>query len=192
MNEVLLQLFPNMTLWKLHSPKQYLIFILVLAGGALVFHFWIRRLKKARTPEEARKRVLKAIRSASHGNFRELAPVNAGNGRNTLWIRLPQDVLLLDIIHQGYRFTGSERSEQWTVSDHVQGQQLANPLVALEKDKENAKKWLKSEKQPIPAIQTFVICADNYAEPSFDLDEGARKHVMSVTELKKWIKKRNK
>lgn len=192
MNEILLQLFPNMTLWKLHSLKQYLIFILLLAGGALVFHFWIGRIKRARTPEGARKRVLKTVRSASHGNFRELSSISTGNGRNTLGIRLSQDILLLEIIHRGYRIKGSEYGEQWSVSDHIQRIQLANPLRALEKDKENAKKWLKSEKQPIPAIHTFVICADNYADPSFDLDEGAREHVMSIAELKSWIKKRNK
>lgn len=77
MDEVLIQIFPNMTLWKLHSLKEYLIFGMLLVGGFLLFSFWTRRLKKARTPEGARKRVLKAIGSASHGDFQEITPADA-------------------------------------------------------------------------------------------------------------------
>ena len=191
MDEVLIQIFPHMTIWKLHSLKEYLIFGLVLAGGALLFWFWTQKLKQSRTPEGARKRVLKAIKSAFKGDYQEITPDSVRSGRNPLWIRLPRDLLLLEVVYHGYRIQGSERSEQWTISDNSESHRIPNPLMLLEKDKETAKKQLESAKTPLPSIHTFVVCADNYAEPTFKLDEGAREHVLSVTELKKWIKKRN-
>lgn len=191
MDEVLIQIFPNMTLWKLHSLKEYLIFGMLLAGGFLLFWFWTRRLKKARTPEGARKRVLKAIGSASHGDFQEITPADAPKNRNSLWIRLPHDWLLMEVLYRGYRIQGSERSEQWTISDNSESRKIPNPIIVLGKDMEVAKQQLGSSGNPLPSIHTFVICADNYADPTFLLDEGARKHTLSVAELKKWIKKRN-
>lgn len=191
MDEVLIQIFPNMTIWKLHSLKEYLIFGMLLAGGFLLFWFWTRRLKKARTPEGARKRVLKAIGSASHGDFQEITPADAPKNRNSLWIRLPHDWLLMEVLYRGYRIQGSERSEQWTISDNSESRKIPNPIIVLGKDMEVAKQQLGSSGNPLPSIHTFVICADNYADPTFLLDEGARKHTLSVAELKKWIKKRN-
>lgn len=191
MDEVLIQIFPNMTLWKLHSLKEYLIFGMLLVGGFLLFWFWTRRLKKARTPEGARKRVLKAIGSASHGDFQEITPADAPKNRNSLWIRLPHDWLLMDVLYRGYRIQGSEWAEQWTISDNSESKKIPNPLIVLGKDMEVAKQQLGSSGKPLPSIHTFVICADNYADPTFLLDEGARKHTLSVAELKKWIKKRN-
>lgn len=192
MDEVLIQIFPNMTIWKLHSFKEYLIFGLLLAGGALLFWFWTQRLKKARTPEGARKRVRKAIKSASRGDFQDLTPADAPKGRNPLWIRLPHDLLLMEVLYRGYRIQGSERDEQWTISDNSESRKIPNPLRVLEKDKETAKKQLGTGKKPLLPIHTFVVCADNYSDPTFKLDEGAREHVLSVDELKKWIRKRNK
>lgn len=192
MDEVLIQIFPNMTIWKLHSLKEYLIFGLVLAGGALLFWFWTQRLKKARTPAGARKRVLKAIKSATKGDFQELTPADIPKERNPLWIHLPHDLLLLEVLYRGYRIQGSEWDEQWTVSDNSESKKIPNPLRVLEKDREIAKKHLGKANKPLPSIHTFLVCADNYAEPTFKLDEGAREHVMSVAELKKWIRKRNK
>lgn len=192
MDEVLIQIFPNMTIWKLHSLKEYLIFGLMLAGGALLFWFWTQRLKKARTPEGARKRVLKAVKSAAKGDFHNITPAEHLKDRNGLWIRLPHDVLLMEVLYRGYRIQGSERDEQWTVSDNSESKKIPNPLIVLEKDKETAKKQLAAKKKPLPAFHTFVICADNYADPTFKLDKGAREHVLSVDELKKWIKKRIK
>lgn len=191
MDEVLIQIFPNMTLWKLHSLKEYLIFGMLLVGGFLLFWFWTRRLKKARTPEGARKRVLKAIGSASHGDFQEITPADAPKNRNSLWIRLPHDLLLMEVLYRGYRIQGSEWAEQWTISDNSESKKIPNPLIVLRKDKEAAKKQIAASATPLPSIHTFVICADNYADPSFLLDEEARKHTLSVAELKKWIKKRN-
>lgn len=108
MDEVLIQIFPNMTLWKLHSLKEYLIFGLLLAGGALLFWFWTQRLKKARTPEGARKRVLKAIKSASHNHFHQISPASSTTSQNPLWILLPHDLLILEVVYRGYRIQGSE------------------------------------------------------------------------------------
>lgn len=191
MDEVLIQIFPNMTIWKLHSLKEYLIFGMLLAGGFLLFWFWTRRLKKARTPEGARKRVLKAIGSASHGDFQEITPADAPKNRNSLWIRLPHDWLLMEVLYRGYRIQGSEWAEQWMISDNSESRKIPNPIIVLGKDMEAAKQQLGSSGKPLPSIHTFVICADNYADPTFLLDEGARKHTLSVAELKKWIKKRN-
>lgn len=191
MDEVLIQIFPNMTLWKLHSLKEYLIFGLLLAGGALLFWFWTQRLKKARTPEGAKKRVLKAVKSASHGKFRELTPANSSADRNALWILLPHDLLILEVVYRGYRIHGSERAEQWTLNDNSESKKIPNPLVALEKDKETVKKHLQTAKVPPLELHTLVIGADNYAETTFKLDEGARAHALTLPELKQWIKKRN-
>ena len=35
MDEIVIQIFPNMTVWKLHSFKEYLIFFLLLLSGFL-------------------------------------------------------------------------------------------------------------------------------------------------------------
>lgn len=191
MDEVLIQIFPNMTLWKLHSLKEYLIFGLLLVGGALLFWFWIQRLKKARTPEGARKRVLKAIKSASHGHFNPISPAGITTGRNPLWILLPHDMLLLEVVYRGYRIQGSEWAEQWSLNDNSESRKVPNPLMALEKDRETVEKQLQTAKFPPLALHTFVIGADNYAETTFKLDEGARAHALTLPELKQWIKKRN-
>ena len=62
MDEIVIQIFPNMTVWKLHSFKEYLIFFLLLLSGFLFFHGWIKRLQKARTPAGAKKTCLKGYK----------------------------------------------------------------------------------------------------------------------------------
>ena len=66
MEDVVIKILPDFTIWKLHSFKEILIFFLVLATGLVVFRWKWLQMKKARTPEMAMKRVKKAIREGSH------------------------------------------------------------------------------------------------------------------------------
>ena len=59
MEDVVIKILPDFTIWKLHSFKEILIFFLVLATGLVVFRWKWLQMKKARTPEMAMKRVKK-------------------------------------------------------------------------------------------------------------------------------------
>ena len=56
MEDVVIKILPDFTIWKLHSFKEILIFFLVLATGLVVFRWKWLQMKKARTPEMAMKR----------------------------------------------------------------------------------------------------------------------------------------
>lgn len=191
MEEVVIQIFPNMTVWKLHSLKEYLVFFLMLLGGFLVFRFWIRRMKKNRTWEGGRKRTLDAVKSGSRKDFTDISSYTFDFSPDSLCILLPHDILLLRVVYHGYRIQGSERSEQWKLKDNSGIISVPNPLQLLEKEREKLEKSLEAAHSPQLPIHTFVIGADNYAEPVFQLDEGARSHALSLPELKKWIRQRN-
>lgn len=191
MEEVVIQIFPNMTVWKLHSLKEYLIFFLVLLTGLLVFRFWIRKMKKNRTFAGGRKRVLKAVKSGSRNNFIEVSPFSFTFSPDSICILLPHDILLLRVVYHGYRIQGSERDEQWKLKDNSGITKIPNPLPLLEKEREKLTKSLETAHSPLLPIHTFIIGADNYADPVFQLDEASRAHALSLPELKKWIRKRN-
>lgn len=77
MEDVVIKILPDFTIWKLHSFKEILIFFLVLATGLVVFRWKWLQMKKARTPEMAMKRVKKAIREGSHKKPISLCPQKA-------------------------------------------------------------------------------------------------------------------
>ena len=191
MDEIVIQIFPNMTVWKLHSFKEYLIFFLLLLSGFLFFHGWIKRLQKARTPAGAKKRVLKAIKSGSHNRFHCFSCKNGGFSPELTVVLLPHDLLLLRIISRGYQIKGSEHSEQWLLKDNSESISVPNPLTILKNEKDKLENLLKTAKNASIKLHTFVIAADNYADPIFYLDGPSRSKTLSLPELKQWIRQRD-
>lgn len=190
MDEIMIQFFPNMTVWKLHSFKEYLIFFLLLLSGFLFFHGWINRLRKARTPSGAKKRVLKAVKTGSHDRYHYFPFKNGGLSPESTCILLPHDVLLLRIISKGYQIKGSEYSEQWLFKDNSESISIPNPLTILEHEKDKLENLLKTAKIAFIRVHIFVIAADNYAAPVFYLDGPSRSKTLSLPELKQWIRQR--
>lgn len=191
MDEIVIQIFPNMTLWKLHSFKEYLIFFLLLLSGFLFFRWWIQRIRKTRTLEGAKKRVLKAVKSGSHNRYHCFSCKNRGLSPELMYILLPHDVLLLWIIFRGYRIEGSEHSEQLILKENSGNKAVPNPLRLLRIEKEKMENLLESAKTAPLKVHTFVIAADNYANPIFHLDGPARSKTLSLPELKRWIRQQD-
>lgn len=191
MDEIVIQIFPNMTVWKLHSFKEYLIFFLLLLSGFLFFRWWIQRIRKTRTLEGAKKRVLKAVKSGSHNRYHCFSCKNRGLSPELMYIFLPHDVLLLWIIFRGYRIEGSEHGEQWLLKDNSESISVPNPLTILKNEKDKLENLLKPAKNASMKVHIFVIAADNYADPIFYLDGPSRSKTLSLTELKQWIRQRD-
>lgn len=190
MKEVLLQLLPNMTLWKLNSGKEYVVFLLLLMSGWLLFHFWIGRIKKARTPEGARKRILKSVKSAAKKNCRFFIPSCPSASDSGLWIVLDRDILLLKIFPKGYRVYCSDRNERWKLYDNSSRALVMNPLPKLKEMEERLLKRCADAKITGLHVHTFAVFGDNYAEPEVHLDEETAKQVFSTRTLAAWVKAR--
>lgn len=188
--DVVINLFPNFTLWKLHSFKQYALFFLVIVTGIVIFYTWTQQLKRKRTPEAALERTVKRLKSVSRNQAQLFIPGKKTVLAGDLVAVLPKDIVLLQIIHWGYSIQGSYHSEQWTLADNSESRKLPNPLLKLQKDKERVEKAL-AEPGTIPmAVHCLVVFADNYAEPNFKLDDASLPYVTSVKGLKEWIRKR--
>ena len=190
MEEVVINLFPNFTLWKLHSFKQYLLFFLVIAAGVVFFYSWTRRLKAKRTPEAALARTEKRLKSVSQGQAQVFIPGKKTILAGDLVAVLPKDIVLLQVIHWGYRIKGSSQSEHWSIADNSETRTLPNPLPRLRKDKERVEKALVQAGIPPVTVHYLVVFADNYAEPDFKLDDASLPYVTSLKGLKDWIRKR--
>ena len=95
MEDVVIKILPDFTIWKLHSFKEILIFFLVLATGLVVFRWKWLQMKKARTPEMAMKRVKKAIREGSHKKTYFFVPPKGSLTGVDLIALLPGKALLL-------------------------------------------------------------------------------------------------
>lgn len=191
MDEIVIQIFPNMTLWKLHSFKEYLIFFLLFLSGCLFFQRWIHRIRKARTPEGAKDRVIKAVKSGSRGHYRSISCINGVLSPELTYILLPHDILLLKILSKGYRIEGSEHGEQWILKDNSEINYITNPLALLKEEKEKLENLLRTAKTARFEVHAFVIAADNYADPVFQLDAPARAKTLSLPELKRWIRQQD-
>lgn len=190
MEEVVINLFPNFTLWKLHTLKQYLLFFAVIITGVVIFYGLTRRLKMKRTPEAALDRTKRRIMSASRSQARLFFPGKKTFLAGTLIAVLPKDLLILQIVPWGYSIQGSYHSEQWVLADNSETRKLPNPLPKLQKDKERVEKAL-AEAGTVPmTVHCLVVFADNYAEPRFKLDDASLPYVTSVKDLKDWIRKR--
>ncbi len=191
MEDVVINLFPNFTLWKLHSLKQYLLFFLVILAGIVVFYGLARRMKLKRTPEAALERTVKRLKSASHGQVQLFIPGKKTILAGDLVAVLPKDILLLQIFHWGYSIQGSYLSEQWALADNSESRKLPNPLLKLQKDKERVEKALAEAGTMPMTVHCLAVFADNYTEPHFKLDDASLPYVTSVKDLKEWVKKRD-
>lgn len=189
MGDVVINLFPNFTFWKLQTLRQYLLFFLVIGTGILIFYAIIRKMKKARTPEGAMARVTKALRAAAKDPFSLLVPRRKADFSGNLVAILPQDIVILQVEHFGYRIQGSYDSAEWSLGDNAGTRFIQNPLPGLRKDKELLEAALKQADAAPVTVHTLVVFADNYAEPDFRLDDAALPYVVSTKGLKKWLKK---
>ena len=190
MKDVLLQILPDMNLWKLHSPKEYVVFLLLLLSGAVLFYFWIARLRKARTPAGARKRIIRAVKKAAKQNCCFFIPVCPSLMDNSIWVALEHDVLLLHIFPKGFRIYCSERNERWELFDNSSKESVPNPLPPLEKIAAQLQQHFRNSGITTMQFHAFAVCGDNFAEPEFHLDAETAKQVFSIRTLASWIKKR--
>lgn len=62
MDEIVIQIFPNMTVWKLHSFKEYLIFFLLLLSGFLFFPWVDQATPKSQDSSRSKKTCLKGYK----------------------------------------------------------------------------------------------------------------------------------
>ena len=167
MEDVVIKILPDFTIWKLHSFKEILIFFLVLATGLVVFRWKWLQMKKARTPEMAMKRVKKAIREGSHKKTYFFVPPKGSLTGVDLIALLPGKALLLRVIHKGYRIYGHNQDSTWRVTDNASSLIVKNPVRALEESEAVFKETLAKEGAHHVKVETIAVFADNYAEPSF-------------------------
>lgn len=189
MGDVVINLFPHFTFWKLQSLKQYLLFFLVIGSGTVIFYAIIQKMKKARTPEGALARVSKILRSKTKGQIRLYVPRKKTDFSGNLVAILPQDIMILHIEYFGYHIQGSYQDERWTVADNAETRTIPNPLPALQKDKRLLETALEQAKAGPLTVHTLIVFADNYAEPDFKLDDASLPCVVSTKGLGKWIRK---
>ncbi len=190
MKEVLLQILPDMKLWKLHAAKEYVVFVLLLLSGAAIFYIWVARLKRARTPAGARKRIVRAVKKASKQNCRFFVPACPSLVDDSIWVALEHDILLLQIFPKGFRIYCSERNERWELFDNSSKESVPNPLPSLEKITAQLQQHFQNAGITTMQFHAFVVCGDNYAEPEFHLDAKTAEHAFSTRTLATWIKKR--
>lgn len=189
MKEVLLQILPDMNLWKLHTPKEYVVFLLLLLSGAALFYFWIARLRKARTPAGARKRIIRAVKNASGKNCHFFTPVSPSLTDNSICVALDHDILLLHIFPRGFHIYCSERNERWELFDNSSKESVPNPLPPLEKIADQLQRRFQNAGITTMQFHAFAVCGDNFAEPEFHLDAKTAEQVFSTRTLAAWIKK---
>ena len=187
MEDVVIKILPDFTIWKLHSFKEILLFFLVLATGLIVFRWKWLQMKKARTPEMAMKRVKKAIREGSHKKVYFFVPPK-GSLAGVIAL-LPGKALLLRVIHKGYRIYGHNQDSTWRVTDNASSLIVKNPVRALKESEAVFKETLAKEGTPHVQVETIAVFADNYAEPSFFTEEDVLPHLASTQTLKKEVQR---
>lgn len=189
MEDVVIKILPDFTIWKLHSFKEILIFFLALATGLVVFRWKWLQMKKARTPEMAMKRVKKAIREGSHKKTYFFVPPKGSLTGVDLIALLPGKALLLRVIHKGYRIYGHNQDSTWRVTDNASSLIVKNPVRALEESEAVFKETLAKEGAHHVKVETIAVFADNYAEPSFFTEEDVLPHLASTQTLKKEVQR---
>jgi hypothetical protein len=185
MEDVVIKLLPDFVGWKLHTPKEYLLFFLVLATGIAVFFWKWKKMKQARTPEKALERVEEAIRKGSGKKARLYLPRDGFPEGIDLIALVEGTLFLFKIYYKGYRIYGHAQESTWRITDNASSIIEENPLRVLEKAETQCQKRLQNEGIASVSIKTLAIFADNYAEPAFFTDEDVKAHLASTAALKK-------
>jgi hypothetical protein len=192
MDEVFIHILPGFTAWKLHTPKQYLLFLLLAATGIFVFRFIIKRMKSSRTPEKAAERVRKMLWKSSGKQVYFFTAKEGMPSYGDLIAVLPTGILLLKIYHKGYRIHGHLNESTWRISDNASSEIVPNPLRELEPAAEELKRALDRAGCPSFPIHFKAVFADNYAEPTFYTEEEVLPFVTTTAELEKETRKEMK
>ncbi|MCH3949413.1 MAG: hypothetical protein LKE33_00490 [Acidaminococcus sp.] len=185
MEDVVIKILPDFIGWKLHTPKEYLLFFLVLATGIAVFFWKWKKMKQARTPEKALERVKEAIRKGSGKKAWYYLPRDGFPQGIDLIARVEGTLFLFKIYHKGYRVYGSSQESTWRIADNASSLIAENPLRILEKAETQCRERLQQKGISSVSIKTLAVFADNYAEPAFFTDEESKKHLASTSTLRK-------
>lgn len=185
-------MFDNIAVWKLHSAQDYLSFFAVILGGAAVFWLVVRRLKRNRTDESARRRVAKRLRSLAGKNGRVYEEFSLalpqGTARFDGLLVDRRGVVLLRVYGWGTAVYGQLQDPTWKLMDSSDSKTIDNPLLAVERVVEPLQRRLAAAGIHGVPIRPLAVFADTYQKPRLYL--GRTGEALPLAELKGWYKRR--
>lgn len=191
--------FADADVWKLNTLWDYISYGLFILFGILIFWLIIRRMNKNRTPEAAGKRVAKRLRSIggrgakTYRNVVLRTPLGE-TAFELLWMARDR-LYAVKVLPLGTRVSGAANGATWKLGCNDGVKTVENPIPVLEKQRAALLALLAANGFPDITVETFVVCADNYEMPRFDikgytaiiayqnLREWRRKHLLA----KKWF-----
>ena len=173
--------------WKLHSFMDYLYFVLIAAGGALIFYLWTRRLKGMRSDDQAAKRVGKKL-SRWGKVYRNVCFFKGEDGElRTDFVLVDQSgVVLVKAIGWGIRLKEEAQASQWRLSDLKNFKVIDNPIYQLRPAVSYLEDMLDRRRVDL-RVTTLIVLADPYDRPVIP---ARLSNVVGYQDLEGWFKRR--
>ena len=182
----------NMFNWKLHTPMDYISFLLILLSGVLALFIYLKIIERGRSQKGATKRVRKKLKSHCIPGGVALNNVNIeADGEVIHFDHLIIDqkgILAIKVFNWGTTVFGEPRSEQWKIKDNKKEEVVENPILKMEHFEEKLIKLLSTHDIYNIPIENIAIMADTFEKPLIFL--GKKPPAITYKDIKPYLKKR--
>lgn len=169
---------PGFRAWKLQTSGDYLFFFLILFGGALIFYFIARYMKKRRTREDALKRVAAKLQAlGGRGAESYVLPTLAHGGQRMAadLVAVTGDrVYVVKVYHRALEAAGTAAGARWRFYlTAKEAYEEENPLPALQQQQMLAKAILCGGGLASVPVERLIVFADRFGATRIGL-QGVR------------------
>lgn len=184
-------MFQNFQAWKLRSVEDYLVFILVILAGVLIFKFFINRIYRQRNDANALKIVKKRLKYREREAKAYHDVTLSLGGQELHYDHLIVDaagIVAIRSIGWGIKVYGQSDQPTWKVADNKTEAVIPNPVAQLAGTFEALRSALAAKGIYNLTIDPLVVFADPFTTPELYL--GRDSCCLPFAELKSWKKQR--